>query len=121
MVRMITHADGSKLSSWYLEIDRGLLGCVLLLIIMGVLMVLSAGSAEATRLSQPWFHFIRKAAPFYLIGLACLFSISMLNKKWVLRIAVLMLIVGLCASAILFLQKLFANFLKATIYCLTKY
>ena len=28
----ITHGEESKLTSWYFEIDRGLLGCVILLI-----------------------------------------------------------------------------------------
>jgi len=92
---MFKRSEESKLTSWYFEIDRRLLGCVLLLVFIGMLFMVSAGSVAAERIGQPWHFFAVKAMPFYAVGLITLFAISMLNKKWILRISWLNVAVGL--------------------------
>lgn len=91
----ITRGEESKLTSWYFEIDRGLIVMILLLVVISALTMITAGSAQAAKMGQPWFFFIKKAFPFYLIGLGCLFGISMMNKKSVIRLSVVSLVVGL--------------------------
>lgn len=91
----LTRSDDSKLTSWYFEIDRRLLGSVLLLIALSMVFVVSAGSVAAERIGMPWFFYLVKAIPFYILGLIFLFSSSFLNKKWVLRISALNLGFGL--------------------------
>jgi len=91
----ITRGEESKLTSWYFEIDRGLLGLILLLVVIGAITMITAGSAQAAKMGQPWFFFIKKAFPFYMLGLACLFGCSMLNKRSVIRVSILCLIIGL--------------------------
>ena len=51
----ITHSEDSKLTDWYFEIDRRLLGCVLLLIGLSAIFVVSAGSVAAERIGMPWY------------------------------------------------------------------
>ncbi|MBD5391528.1 FtsW/RodA/SpoVE family cell cycle protein [bacterium] len=92
---MFRRNEESKLTSWYFEIDRRLLGGVLLLVFIGMLFMVSAGSVAAERIGQPWHFFIVKAMPFYAIGIITMFAVSMLNKKWILRIAWLNVAVGL--------------------------
>lgn len=92
---MFKRTEESKLTSWYFEIDRRLLGCLLALIFVGMLFMVSAGSVAAERIGQPWHFFVVKAMPFYAIGLVTLFAASMLNKKWVLRVSALNVAVGL--------------------------
>lgn len=92
---MFKRTEESKLTSWYFEVDRRLLGALLILIFTGMLFMVSAGSVAAERIGQPWHFFILKALPFYVIGLAALFITSMLNKKWVLGISGLNVAVGL--------------------------
>lgn len=92
---MFKRTEESKLTSWYFEIDRGLLGLLLFLILIGVLFVISAGSVVAERMGQPWHYFVLKALPFYCIGLITLFIASVLNKKQVLGISWLNIGVGL--------------------------
>ncbi len=92
---MLKRTEESKLTNWYFEIDRRLLWCVLGLIFVGFWAMISAGSVAAERIGMPWFFFIEKALPFYGIGLVTLFASSMLNKKWVLRISALNVIVCL--------------------------
>lgn len=100
----ITRGEDSRLTSWYFEIDRGLLGCVLLLAAIGLLTVVSVGAAQAARMGQPWFFFIQKAFVPYTIGLICLFVFSMLNKQQVIRISVVGLVLGIIALFITFIH-----------------
>ena len=92
---MFRRTEESKLTSWYFEVDRHLLWALLILIFVGVLFMVSAGSVAAERIGQPWHFFIIKAMPFYFLGLATLFVASMLNKKWVLGLSGLNVAVGL--------------------------
>ncbi len=91
----LTRSDDSKLTSWYFEIDRRLLGCVLLLVALSAVFVVSAGSVAAERIGMPWYFYLVKAIPFYCMGLALLFISSFLNTKWVLRISAANLLFGL--------------------------
>ena len=92
---MLKRTEESKLTSWYFEVDRRLLGAMIVLIFVGMLFMISAGSVAAERIGQPWHFFIIKALPFYFIGLVTLFVASMLNKKWMLRISWLNVAIGL--------------------------
>ena len=92
---MFRRTEDSKLTSWYFEIDRRLLGCVLLLVGISMVFAISAGSVAAERIGQPWHFFFLKAIPFYVIGVGLLFACSMLNKRAVLVLAVLNVALGL--------------------------
>lgn len=91
----IKRSDESLLTSWYFEIDRKLLGCVLLLILLSVIFALSAGSVAAERIGRDWHYFLLKAIPFYITGLIVLFGTSFLTKKQVLWLAGANLLFGL--------------------------
>ena len=92
---MLKRSEESKLTSWYFETDRRLLGCVLVMILLSVIFVVSAGSIKAEHMGEPWYYFLAKATPFYIAGLITLFGASFLNKKWVLIFAGLNLAAGL--------------------------
>lgn len=92
---MFRRTEESKLTSWYFEIDRKLLGCLVVLIFVGMLFMVSAGSVAAERIGQPWYYFIVKALPFYGIGLVTLFGASMMNKKQVIGLSWINVAVGL--------------------------
>ncbi len=92
---MFKRTEESKITSWYFEIDRRLLGCVLLLVAISMVFMVSAGSVAAERIGMPWHFFIVKALPFYCIGLATLFAVSMMNTRWVKGIAALNVLAGL--------------------------
>lgn len=93
----INRSEDSKLTSWYFEIDRGLLGLILILVVIGLITLITAGAAEATRIGEPWYNFIKKAFLPYTLGLGCLFGFSMLNKKQIIQLSIIGLIVGVCA------------------------
>ena len=91
----ITRGEESKLTSWFFEIDRGLLGLILMMVVIGAITMLTAGSAQDAKMGQPWFFFIKKAFPFYLLGLGCLFGCSMLNKQQIIRLSIACLGIGI--------------------------
>lgn len=101
-VTMVSRTEDSKFTNWHFEIDRRLLGTVLVLVAIGVMYVISAGSVAADRIHMPWYFFLKKAIPFYLIGLTTLIGVSMLNKKWVLGISALNVMVGLLLLLVTF-------------------
>ena len=92
---MITRSEESKLTSWYFETDRRLLGAVLVMILLSVVFVVSAGSIKAEHMGEPWYYFLVKSMPFYIAGLIALFGSSFLTKKQVLWLAGLNLVFGL--------------------------
>ena len=98
----ITRGEDSKLTSWYLEIDRKLLVMIALLICVGAVMMVTAGSAQAAHMNppQPWYHFIVKAIPSYILGIFCLFGFSMLNKQQVIKWSIVGILIGVIGLGI---------------------
>lgn len=87
--------EDSKLTDWYFEIDRTLLGVVLLLVVIGAITMITAGAAQAAKMGQPWFFFIKKAFPIYVLGLTCLIGCSMLKKQTVIKLSIVCLVLGI--------------------------
>lgn len=101
---MIKRGEESTLTSWYFEIDRRLFWCVLIMFIVGLWAMVSAGSVAAERLNppQPWHFFLIKAIPLYIIGLITLMVSSFLTRRQVMGISVLnVLVCGLLLFATL--------------------
>jgi cell division protein FtsW len=94
---MLKRTEESHLTSWYFEIDRKLLFAVMILAFIGFIATITAGSVAAERMNppQPWHYFLLKMIPFYAIGLGTLFVASMLNRKLVMAVALLNVLVGL--------------------------
>lgn len=81
-------SDKNYLTKWFFETDQTILYSVLVLMLVGVIMLISAGNYAAARIGEPPFYFFWKALPTFAIGLASLFFFSCLNKKWILRISI---------------------------------
>lgn len=97
---MFKRTEESKLTSWFFEIDRRLLYMVLLMIAIGMCFAVSAGSVAAERINQPWYFFIAKAFPFYIVGIGTLFVASLLDKKTVLGLSIADVAIGLMLLAV---------------------
>ena len=95
MRKLIDRTEESILTSWYYETDRRLLWCVLTMILLSVIFVISAGSIKAEHMGQPWYYFLVKAVPFYIMGIITLLVTSFLNKKQVLWLSGANLVFGL--------------------------
>lgn len=95
MRKLIDRTEESILTSWYYETDRRLLWCILTMILLSVIFVISAGSIKAEHMGQPWYYFLVKAVPFYIMGIITLLVTSFLNKKQVLWLSGANLVFGL--------------------------
>lgn len=96
---MLKRTEESALTSWFFEIDRRLLYMVLLMIGIGMFFAVSAGSVAAERIGESWYFFVLKGLPFYIGGIVVLFIASMLNKKTILKLSLLDVVVGLVLLA----------------------
>ncbi len=94
----------SELKIWWREIDRALLGLVLLMMTLGTIAVAAASPASADRLStsatslDPLYFFYRHLA-WQAIALAVLLGVSMLSRENARRLALLL---GAAMLALLF-------------------
>lgn len=94
----INRTEESKLTSWYFEIDRKLLVMVLGMILIAMVIAISSGSAMFVRTMNmthkvQWYEFFVRMIPFYVVGVITMIGISMTNKKNVLKLAWIDLIV----------------------------
>lgn len=105
----IVRTEESRLTSWLFEVDRPLLLCVLLMMLLSLVFSVSAGSVAAERINQPWSFFFIKALPFYGLGLGVLLFASFLSKKWVIGLAGLNLALGLLLLPITVIAPNFIN------------
>lgn len=103
--------DDSQLTDWYFGTDRWLLLYVGIMIFVGMIASISTGSANSIRVhgALPWYHFFVKMFPFYIVGLGTLFVTSMFNKKWVLKLAWLNVLVCLPLLIITFVHPQVVN------------
>lgn len=98
----------SELKIWWREIDRVLLGLVLLLMTLGTIAVSAASPASASRLStsattlDPLYFFYRHLA-WQALALGVMFAVSMLSRENARRLA---LLVGAGMLGLLFLVPL---------------
>ena len=85
----------SELAIWWREIDRGLLLLVLMLMAIGTVAVAAASPASAHRLSTSKetlgdLHFFLLHVRWQIIGLAVMFTTSLLSKDAARRLAILL-------------------------------
>lgn len=85
----------AMLAIWWREIDRVLLGCILLLMAIGTLAVMAASPASARRLSTASkklddMHFLMLHLRFQAIGLVVMLAVAMRSREWARRAGILL-------------------------------
>ena len=81
--------DKSVLGNWWWTVDRWLLVSWGSLIIIGMVLMLSAGPPAANRIGVESYHFVMKQVLFIPLALTVIFSLALLPPKWIKRIAVI--------------------------------
>jgi cell division protein FtsW len=95
--------DRSMLGQWWWTVDRFLLVGIGLLVLMGAIMVLASSPPIARNLRLDGMHFVIRHFIVLLPAAACLFAVSLLAPRGVLRLSVLVF----AASWLLTLLTLF--------------
>jgi len=94
---LFSRSDNSLLAHWWWTVDRWLIAAVLVLATTGILMTFAAGTAVAERLGLDSFHFAIRQGFFLVIGLAVMFSVSLMSQRGIRRLALVLFPVLLVA------------------------
>ena len=95
---MFKRTEESRLTSWYFETDKRLLGLVLVMILVAMIMAISSGSAMFVRTINlthkvQWYEFFVRMIPFYVVGVLTLIGVSMTNRDTIIKLSWLDIIV----------------------------
>ncbi len=109
-----SHSDQSILARWWYTVDRRILFGVLGLILIGLLMVLSAGPYAARRIGADGYLFFNGFIRYLFPGVFIMLSLSFLSKKNLIRL-------GFIGGAGLFIMLLALPFVGITIKGATRW
>ena len=89
---MFKRTEESKITSWYFEIDKKLLGMVLLMILVAMVVAISSGSAMFVRTTNlvhkiQWYDFFVRMIPYYVVGGLTMLGVSMMDRNTILKIS----------------------------------
>lgn len=95
---MFRRTEESRLTSWYFEVDKKLLGLVLLMILVAMIIAISSGSAMFVRTMNmahkiQWYEFFVRMIPFYFIGIVTMLGVSMTSRDTIIKLSWIDLVV----------------------------
>ena len=90
-MNFLDRTDRSTLSLWWWTVDHKLIGLILLLIIGGVMLLMSAGSPVAVSKGLGEYHFIKKQLIFLSLAIPLMVFVSLLNAKIIKLLSLLLL------------------------------
>ena len=85
----LSRNDNSVLSRWWWTIDRWMLLMIVVLIVLGLWLAMTASPAVAERLGLDAMHFVKRQGMFLGLTLSVLLVISMMPTRVVRRMAIL--------------------------------
>ncbi len=101
------------LPRWWRSIDRWSLGCVLMLLGIGLLLGLAASPPLAARHNLPPFHYVERQALFGVVGILVILGLSMCDPRALRRLGVIGCLAAI--AAILLLPFLGTDFGKGAV------
>jgi cell division protein FtsW len=92
---LFARTDRSMLGQWWWTIDRGLLGCFILLMIVGVMMVATASPPVAENHNLGSYHFLIRHIIILVPSFAMMVGISMLDMRSIWRVASILFLISI--------------------------
>ncbi|UPY38190.1 putative peptidoglycan glycosyltransferase FtsW [Sediminicoccus sp. KRV36] len=97
----VSRTDTSTLGRWWWSVDRWTLAALLALIAIGYVMMLAASPAVAQRIGAASRHMFLERQVFYsTLAVLVMVGCSLLNPRWVLRLAILGALGALALTAL---------------------
>ena len=96
---ILSRTDNSVVGRWWWTVDRWTIAALGLLIALGGVLTLAASPAVANRIGLTNFHFVIRQVVFLAPAVLLMFAVSLLSPVNIRRLAVLVLIGGLCLMA----------------------
>ena len=88
----LDRTDRSKVSLWWWTVDHKLMGLVILLIIGGIMVLMSAGSPVAIKKGLSEYHFLEKQITFLCVSIPLMIIISIQEISTIKRFCFMLLI-----------------------------
>lgn len=86
LTSFFARTDHSAIARWWWTVDRSILACLLVLMVVGVALVTSASPSVANRIGSDHSHFIMRHMIFVVPSLFIMVGISILDHLWIRRI-----------------------------------
>lgn len=99
---LFSHNNRSFLANWWWTVDKVLLTCITILIVLGIFLTFSASPAVATRIGYGSYHFIKRHLIFAPFAYLVMLAISMQKLKTIRRGA----LIGYLAAMVLLMLTL---------------
>jgi cell division protein FtsW len=95
-----SRADTSVLGRWWWTVDRWVLAAVLVLVLFGAILTLTASPPAAERMGLDPFHFVRQQFTFLPMALVVMICVSFLAQTGIRRIGMVGVVLGLALVAL---------------------
>lgn len=92
-------SDTSILGRWWWTVDRWALAALIMLAAVGAVLTLAASPPVAIRIGLDPFHFVRRQLVFLPLAVAIASAVSLLGPKGVRRLAAIVFVLALGATA----------------------
>ena len=93
-MRFLDRTDRSVLSLWWWTVDHKLLGLILLMVIGGVMLLMSAGAPVAISKGLNEYHFLKKQILFLSVSIPLMIVISILEIPQIKRLSFVLFIIS---------------------------
>ena len=97
---LFARTDRSALASWWWTVDRGLLACILVLVMFGIALVTSASPPVAIRIGADKAHFIVRHIAVVIPSVLAMVVISLMGHKSIRRLGTIVLGLALVSMVI---------------------
>ncbi len=99
---LLPRSDSSWFTEWRRTLDWGLVAGILLLAGIGLLMSLAVGPSAAARIGyEDPYHFTYRQAVHAAIGVGLMLTVSVLERKWARRLAILIFLTSVVLMAVI--------------------
>lgn len=86
LTSFFARTDHSVLARWWWTVDKTMLACLIILMVVGVALVTSASPSVATRIGADHGHFVIRHMIFIIPALLIMIGVSILDHQWIRRI-----------------------------------
>ena len=86
MTSFFARTDRSAIARWWWTVDKAMLVCLIILMVLGVALVTSASPSVANRIGAEHTHFITRHIIFVIPSFLIMLSVSVMDHLWIRRI-----------------------------------
>lgn len=90
MISIFARTDRSVIARWWWTVDKAMLACLMILMVLGIAFVTSASPSVATRIGYEHTHFITRHIVFVIPSFLIMLGVSVLDHLWIRRVGTIL-------------------------------